>query len=654
MCGIAGWFSRAGRVEAGVLDAVRERMAHRGPDGAGTWVSQDRRVGLAHRRLSIVDPSEAAAQPMHAGHSGNRTSLVLNGEIYNHRALRAELERRGVSFRTDHSDTEVLLRGYLEWGLDGLLERLVGMFAFALCDLARGRAWLVRDRAGEKPLYLAQLDGDVLFASEAKALFAHPRLSPELDHESFRHFLTFRAVAAPRTLFRGVECLGAGELLAVDLASGRCERRTWWDPLERAAAPPASPAAARDGLAELLADSVRLRLGADVPVGLFLSGGLDSAFLLDGMTREGRPVDTFTVGYPGAPGYDEGAQAAERARLAGARHHEVAVDEQRFAGALARAAYHMDEPGAAPVCAPIYLLAQAARAAGVPVVLAGEGSDELFIGYRSWLGLRDAERWNRRLPDVPGRLLRRGADLAAALCLPWTSPRSELLRRAARGQPLFWGGGLDFGERARRRLLGPAVEAGAGAPSTYEAVVEPLRAAFLRHGDPADVTLWMTYVDLRFRLPQLMLPRLDKLAMAWAVESRAPFLDHRVVELVCGLPRAWRGGLGSVPKQLFRSVAEGRLPQALVHGKKRGFRAPVAEWRAGALGPRYLPALRAFARRTGLFDEAAVEDLARRPGQRLWFSLTGFMLWYSIHVEDVLQDRLPEVAELRGGERAAA
>ncbi len=638
MCGIAGWLSPAGEVERETLDAMREALAHRGPDGAGTWIALDRRVGLAHRRLAIVDLSPDADQPMHAEHGGRRASIVFNGEIYNHRELRRELEARGHRFRTDHADTEVLLAGFLHWGLDALLERLVGMFAFALWDDESRRLFLVRDRVGIKPLYVARFGADLAFASEAKALFRHPSIRAELCTESLRPFLAFRAVPAPRTLFRGVEQVGPGELLEV--AGSTVYRRTWWDPLANARSAPPSLAAARDELERLLDDAIRLRLESDVPVGLFLSGGVDSAFLLARMAPHvGRP-STFTVSYPGCDAYDESADAAALAHEAGARHHPVPLDGERFGAALAAVAWHQDEPIAAPVCAAVYRLSERARAAGVPVVLAGEGSDELFVGYTSWLRLRDAERWNARVPDLPGRPLRRVAALAGGAFFDWAAPQREILRRAAHGEPLFQGGSLDFGEAAQERLLGPA--AGAATESTYDAAIAPLRRAFLERGDPRDHTGWMTYVDLRFRLPQLMLPRLDKMGMAFGVEGRVPFLDHRVVELVCGLPPAWRGGAGDEPKALFKSVAERSLAREFVHRKKRGFRAPVAEWKDGALGRRYLPALDTFAERTGLFERRALADLLGRSGDRLWFGLLNFALWYSLYVDDVLGDVLPE------------
>jgi len=651
MCGISGVFDARGNVRREVLMRMARTQAHRGPDGEGAWIAPDARLGFSHVRLSIVELSNAAAQPMST--ADGRGTLCFNGEIYNHAELRAELEAAGVRFTTDHSDTEVLLLGLRHWGLEQTLGRLNGMFAFAYTDRDARRMWLVRDRIGIKPLYHTALPGGGLaFASEAKALLAHPALDARLDHASFRHYLSFRAVPAPATLFESVRQLGAGELLELDLSSGAQSIRRWWDVLERAHDAPATLDAAHDRLEELLEDSVAKRLNADVPVGLFLSGGVDSAYLLECVAEQKRRPATFTITYPGRPEYDEGAAALSRARSAQADHHEIALTADDYAAALARVAWHQDEPIAAPVCASVYMLSKAARAARVPVVLAGEGADELFVGYRNWIRLRDAERLNRRVPDLPGRLLRRGTSAIGDSFLSWLAPEREMLRRAAGNQPLFWAGALDFGESAKSHLIGPAV--GARDADTYADVIAPLRADFLARRDANDLTAWMSYVDLRFRLPQLMLPRLDKMGMAFSIEGRVPFLDHRIAEFTLGLPAEWRGGTGQEPKALFKRVAERKLPRSFVRAKKRGFQAPVKEWKSGPFGGRALPALTAFAERTGLFDEHALHDLLARDGDRLWFSLFNFVLWHGLYLENPVADLLPELDDLRRRTEVAA
>ena len=379
MCGVVGWVSTTPSVEAGTLRRMTDPLAHRGPDGEDVYVSPDCRAGLGHSRLAIIDLSPAASQPMRDPQ--RRVTLSFNGEIYNHAALRRELGRAGREFATDHSDTEALQQAFLRWGMPDMLSHLVGMFAFAILDEAAGTVFLARDRVGVKPLYYAAVEDGLVFASEAKALFEHPDVEARLDKDNLFHFLGFRSLPAPRTLFRSVNKLGAGEWASIDLASGRFSAASYWNPL-REPRGRTRFADACDELEALLESSVEHRLEADVPVGVLLSGGLDSGFLLQ-LAGERRPeVDTFTAGYPGHPRFDERTRAREAARRAGSRHHEVPVDDSAYSAHLVDVAYFQDEPVAAPVCVPVYLLARQARAASVPVLLAGEGSDELFMGLR--------------------------------------------------------------------------------------------------------------------------------------------------------------------------------------------------------------------------------------------------------------------------------
>ena len=625
-------------------------LAHRGPDGRGVYVSGDSRVGLGHRRLSIIDLSPAASQPMQD--PTGRATLVFNGEIYNHAKLRRELERSGRPFRTDHSDTETLLQAYLHWGLPDMLSRLIGMFAFAILDEADGTVCLARDRVGIKPLYYARIGDGLAFASETKALFEHPALEARLDKENFFHFLTFRSLPAPRTLFRGVGKLAPGEWATVDLANGRFTKSSYWNPLQDYREHVRFPDAC-DELEALLDDSVTHRMEADVPVGVFLSGGLDSGLLLRLASRRRADIHTFTVGYPGQPRFDESGPARAFARRFETTHHEIPIDDATFGDHLCDVAWFQDEPIAAPVCVPVYLLAREARAASVPVAIAGEGSDELFIGYDSWRRLRTLQHWNNRLPDVPGRLLRR---LAATMALAGTAAfaRSpDVLRRAARAQPLFWGGAMDFADRGRREILGPAMAGIEG--DTYDAVIRPHWDRFRDHRPESDIGGWMTYLDLRFRLPELMLPRLDKMGMAHSIEGRVPFLDHRIIEFVLALPPVCRSGSAFVGKKLLRAVASRHFPEAVVQRRKQGFQAPVSHWKTGDFGRRYLPALRRFGERTGLFAARGIDRLLSRSDDRLYFSLVNFMLWHLIFVENVLPESFPDLGRhvFRSGGRTA-
>ena len=385
MCGIAGALVFDGArapLRRDELAAMGATMRHRGPDGDGLWLADDRRVGLAHRRLAIVDLSAAAAQPM-ADELGT-LRLAYNGEIYNHAALRAELETLGHRFRS-RSDTEVVLRAYREWGT-ACVHRLRGMFAFGLWDASARRLWLARDRMGLKPLYYAVHAGRLVFASEIRALLADPALPRAIDENAFFHYLSFLATPAPDTLFSGIRKLANG-CMAIASPSGEIRHERYWDPLAAA-----TPAAGDDGaIAErvraTLGESVRLRAMSDVPVGVFLSGGLDSSAIAAlSAGHRAHPVRTFSIGYdrdyPSCKSELGYARAA--ARAIGAEHCECVLTEAELAAFLPAMAQMQDEPIADPVCVPLHRLARLARAQGVAVAQVGEGADELFWGYPSW------------------------------------------------------------------------------------------------------------------------------------------------------------------------------------------------------------------------------------------------------------------------------
>lgn len=627
-------------MDRGVVEAMTSRIEHRGPDGKGVWISNDATIGFGHRRLSIIDLSPSAGQPMVSSRTG--FVLVFNGEIYNHHEIRRELENAGIRFRTDHSDTETLLEAIGHWGVEGALGRLIGMFAFAVFDPRKRCVYLARDRVGIKPLYVCHAGAQWLFASEAKALFAHPGVERALDLDAFSQYLTFRFVPAPRSLFKGIQKVGAGEIWRISLEQGAVKRWTYWRPLGAPILDHMSRGEALDTLEGLLESSVRYRLEADVPVGVFLSGGVDSGLLLKLAGEAGaEALHTYTIRYPGFEKYDESRDARALAVSSGARHHEVPADHADFAELMGQVAYHQDEPIAAPVCLPVFLLSKAAHQTGVPVVLAGEGADELFVGYDSWLKLRDLEKWNRRIPDLPDRSARRLLRALAGALLPNSTRGWDLLDRMAKGQPLFWGGAMDFGQRERDQLLGPMARQ-ADVRDDFEEIIAPVLDDFLRARPASDVTGWMTYLDLRYRLPELMLPRLDKMGMAHSVEGRVPLLDHRIAEFALTLPPELHEAAGRIGKRLLKEVAAQRLPAELVYRRKKGFRAPVAEWKDSAGGGMYLEALRRFSERTGLFDAGVLESVLARKGNRLYFNLVNFMLWYVAFIDNPVADCLPE------------
>ncbi|HEX6201251.1 MAG TPA: asparagine synthase (glutamine-hydrolyzing) [Thermoanaerobaculia bacterium] len=633
MCGIAGVLhqERGGRAEPELLRAMADVLAHRGPDDEGFHVAGG--VGLAHRRLSIIDLAQGR-QPLY--NEDGSVVVVFNGEIYNYEELTRRLEARGHRFRT-RSDTEVLVHGYEEWGPD-LVEELRGMFAFALWDERRRRLVLVRDRLGIKPLYYHARPGLLAFASEVKALLEHPGVPRELDPEALDLYLSLRYVPGPRTLFRGIRKLQPGHLLVADEGGVRLSR--YWE-LPEEDPSPAAAEAARERFTEIFEESVRLRLIAEVPLGVFLSGGLDSTAVLAAMGRvaPGRRFKTFNIGYRGSSAEDERANEDAYARLAaqafGAEHHEVRLSDEDFQEALPRIVWHLDEPVADPACVPLYFISRRAREE-ITVVLSGEGADEILGGYgiyRRMLGLERAHRLLDRASGghsgplaaaaarlLPGDRLRYWARLAGL-------PLAERYRGVSRGflpegkAALLGGAGAsEEGDRRLAELLAERTDAVAGA--------SPL-ARMLR----LDTTTW---------LPDDLLVKADKMTMAHSQELRVPFLDHRLVELAASLPPAYkvRDGKGKV---LLREAMAGIVPRAILERSKKGFPVPTVPLlrRLGGY-TRELLLDRGSACRTW-FEPAAIERLLDEHGrsssgwgarrdQEIW-SLLVFELWHGTFLD---------------------
>jgi asparagine synthase (glutamine-hydrolysing) len=637
MCGICGVYAYAAtpRVDEELLVAMSGRMAHRGPDDSGTFLSRDRQVGFGFRRLSIVDLSPAGHQPM--ANADGSVVVVFNGEIYNHADHRPRLLARGYRYR-GHSDTETLLHLYEEHG-DDCVHHLRGMFAFAIWDERRRRLLLARDRMGVKPLYYSDQGGVFTFASEIKGLLAYPRLSRELDLESLEGYLTFMVPPAPRTMFRGVRKLAPAHRLIVD-ASGLREER-YWDPFDAPSPPPRDEAECVERVRALLDESVRLRLMSDVPVGAFLSGGIDSSTIVALMAKHSSsPVNTFTVGYKDAPALNELEPAREIARTFGARHHEVMIDGRDMVEYMPKLVHTQDEPIGDPVCVPLYYVSQLAQGAGVKVIQVGEGADELFCGYPSFIHyLREERLWARIRGMLPERLARGGyAAAAGALrALRRAGELADLLDRRGRGQPAFWGGAIAYSGRTKAALLASADE-GALTRRDLESVQAHREEARRRVPD-LDALGVMTYLELKHRLPELLLMRVDKVTMSVSLEARVPFLDQRLVESVLPLALSTKVD-GLRPKHLLKKVVASWLPRWVIDRPKQGFPAPVRAWfqalPAGAVRAVLLDG--ALARR-GLFDRREVESLlsGRKPGRRDWsahvWMLYNLSLWYEHWIE---------------------
>jgi asparagine synthase (glutamine-hydrolysing) len=633
MCGIVGALSFSSspfEVTADYLVRMRDAIAHRGPDGAGVWVDERRRVGFGHRRLSIIDLSPSAGQPMC---NGDRTRwIAFNGEIYNHAAIRAELTRLGHhDWRTDHSDTEVILHAFDEWGID-CLERFRGMFAFALWDERARQLWLVRDRIGIKPLYFSEHHGRLVFASEIKALLQDAQQPRGVDPAALFHFLSFLTTPGPQTLFAGIDKLPAGTWLRIDEDGRRTTRRYWdvWNDVEPVTGE--SEDAIAERVRETLREAVRLRKVSDVPVGVFLSGGIDSstnaALFSEGETQ---PVKTFSVGYTGTyQSYrNELDYAREVAALVGSEHHEILLTPTDVAAFLPEMVSLQDEPIADPVCVPVHYVAKLARQHGVAVSQVGEGADELFVGYPSWLAALQSQR--RDDWPVPSAAKRLALGAASALGYDRTF-HYEWLRRGALGQPVFWSGAEAFTQVEKEQLLSADLKSTLRGLTSWE-VIAPMRARFENAAWDRSHLNWMSYVDLNLRLPELLLMRVDKMTMGVALEARVPFLDHRMVALAMSIPSALKVKDGTL-KYILKKAVRGLIPDRIIDRPKQGFGVPVDELLQGGFRVYAVAEVEQFARRSGLLDpREAARVAATAQGTKLWY-LLNLALWWRRFVAD--------------------
>lgn len=620
MCGISGilGFHDSFAVDEATAVRMRDTLTHRGPDDAGVAILGSDRVALGHRRLSIVDLSPAGHQPM-ANEDGT-VWLTYNGEVYNHEELRVELEAKGHRYRS-RTDSETIVHLYEELG-PRCVERLDGMFAFAIWDARRKELFLARDRLGVKPLSFARLPAGFLFASEPKALLAHPALSSDLDEEAFHHYLTFAFVPPPKTLFQNVCKLAPGERMTVR-ADGSVEVETYWDPLSAGVAERVagmSDAEMIEQLRALLRESIRKRMMSDVPYGVFLSGGLDSSTnvaLMSELVDE--PVRTFSTAPKNHQKYDELRYARLVSARYGTRHSEVRVDEADLFGFLPQLVELQDEPISDWTSIPQHFVTKLARDSGTIVVQVGEGADELFHGYRGYVSHRRIVPAFQRL--LPGRL-RRAVGRAAVMATErsgWGVRHGEALYDAAHSRLPYWGGALCF-----RGPLKDRVVRANGYPHPYE-IVERHWDEAGRRLPGADLYQRMTYVELKQRLAELLLMRLDRTAMLSSVEGREPYLDHTLVEFALALPPRMkhRNGQG---KWILREAVRGELPGEILGRPKQGFGTPMTEWLRGPFGRHAQERVRSstLAER-GLLDYGAVDALfaAHARGRADW----SYHLW---------------------------
>jgi len=622
MCGIVAVLELGGSRPASrpILDAMALAIAHRGPDERGVWTEGP--VGLAAQRLRIVDLA-GGRQPLVSKDGSLR--LVANGEIYNADELRDDLRSRGHVF-SSRTDIEVILHAYEDDG-PACLDRLDGMFAFALWDGPRGRLLIARDRFGEKPLYYARLPGSFLFASELKALLVHPDVSRDLDWAALGRYLAHEYVPSPHAIFRAARKLRPAHWTAIARDGTETTKRYWTPPDPSAVRPTRQDAA--DEVIALLRRSVRRRLVCDVPWGTFLSGGLDSSLVTALAAADcAHPVKTFALGFEEST-YDERRHAASVARMVGAEHHELVLRAADATELLPEVARIFDEPFADPTILPAVMISRLARR-HVTVVLSGDGGDELFCGYPTQTAHLAAELY-RRLPAFLRHVLTIASDRLPTshryLSFDFTVRR--FLRDAARPaaeRHLRWMG--SFAPETLGRVLSPDIQVQIRAMDPYADAYD--RLATLRPGSASDVA---TALDLMLYLAEDNLVQNDRASMSTALEVRNPFLDRRLAEYALGLPADARRGIWRT-KPLLRRAARGVLPPRVRRRPKHGFGVPTGVWLAGDLkglvGDMLAPER---LRRQGIFDASYVQTLWARHARglanhrkELW-TLLMFQLW---------------------------
>ncbi len=595
MCGISGivCLKPDTFVQSSELQRMNEVLDHRGPDGQGLWLSPHHRIGFGHSRLAIVDLNPLANQPM--SDQSEDVWLTFNGEIYNAPTLRDELERAGCVFQTDHSDTEVILQAYKLWGIHQTLNRLDGIFAFALHDMRTNATFFVRDKLGVKPLYLCVDKGRLYFASEIKAILACTSAAPRMSHAGFYHYLTYLCAPAPLTMFEGVYKIPAATILvaqgeklsttqywsAADALGGHCRldedgyiRRT----------------------RQLVSRAIDKQMCADVEVGAFLSGGVDSSSIVALMSQMGKKsVNTFTVSYEDHTHLNEVEHAELVARTFKSNHFNVVVNKSRMQDYIGKLSYQQDEPIADWVCIPLHFVAEEAKSQNTKVVLVGEGADELFCGYEGYIRAlqRHESHWRRfrSLPGVAQKLVASLAQLLAGGSIR-SAAYADYAHRAAYDREQFWSGATLFTETAKALLVDVSACEPDIHPETIRnsGLLDPLLDEFdsynvirqqngrlAEYQPDADLLAQMTYRELHVRLAELLLMRVDKITMASSIEARVPFLDQDLVKFAFSIPQNqkipnWRA------KHLLKEAAAEWLPEQIIQRPKMGFGAPMSDW----------------------------------------------------------------------------
>lgn len=606
MCGIVGILARQGKVSQDLLESATRSLAHRGPDDHGTVIvcetePEPLELGLGNRRLAILDLSPLGHQPMQDPETGNW--IVYNGEIYNFRELRARLEREGAHF-TSHSDTEVILKAYARWG-ESCLPAFRGMFAFAIWDARRHRLLIARDPIGIKPLYYHHADRQFLFASELRTLLGTGLVPRKIDSSALWNYLAFGSVYEPQTFIDGISALPPGHFLSWE--SGTLSIKRYWELIQQnedsIRRPDSDRVPAEQQVHAILDESVRMQLVSDVPVGVFLSGGIDSSTLVAILSRSGLRPSTFSIVFREQE-YSEAEHSRAIARTFKTDHHEITVSQQDVLNAIPQALCAMDQPTMDGINT--YFVSQQARAAGVKVALSGLGGDELFAGYSSFRNVPRMEKFKYSWARVPSVI--RGATAAAFTALGSPSDANRKLAALLQGN-----GRIIHPYFLSRMLFAPKQRTGLTREISDQARsrADDVLRKTLGEAESLDPVNRVSYLESRCYMLNTLLRDSDFMSMAHGLEVRVPLVDHQLARQVLNLPGAWKVG-GSTPKRMLVDAVGDALPNSIVHRRKRGFTLPFEQWMKEALRPEVERAL------SKISDGAAGELLESKAVGDVW------------------------------------
>ncbi len=624
MCGIVGIINKESQrrefLEKNLVE-MRDTLIHRGPDGFGVWISEDNKVGLGHRRLSIIDLSDAGKQPM--SNPEQTIWITFNGEIYNHVEIRLELEKLGYKYHSG-TDTETIIYAYQEWGIE-CLNKFNGMFAIGLWDEREKCLYLIRDRVGIKPVYYTDTGKSFLFASEIKAIFKHPDVEKNISEEGLYHYFSFGSTPAPFTLFKNIFKIPAGHYIKHKIGQVP-QIIEWWNPLWNTSKQPILKTEGEysEHLLYLLRDSVKLRTISDVPYGAFLSGGVDSSLITALMTEQtGKSVDTYSIDVIGDNPYSEQNYARIIADKFKSNHYTRTISDDNFEEYFIKNYHILDEPLTTQDFIALNHLSKLTRDNKTIVVQVGEGSDELFLGYE---GLDETiNSYSTKMKNF-SKLPSFIKESISNLYYTVETDKPDNLFNAAKNREYYWTLSNVFGEKSKQNLF---QHTALNSLDTYDIIKKHYEKYYLfSNGKQMDISHKMLYLELKHRLPELLLLRVDKIGMANSIEPRVPFLDYRIVELAFNIPLRYKIKNG-IHKYILKKTAERFLPKEIIYRKKIGF--------CGSTTQMLSPKLKLFAQSlvnselknlTNIFNQKYVADLFHKNNNegKIW-TLLNFSLW---------------------------